>query len=169
MACNIITDITVDNCRLNLINSNNEIIAQFLLSNTTYTLYSDRIFIKDGITTWVIYSNMFPIGALSTIQDLADLIDTEISNCSTSVVPIEEIEATDIYTIETSTYTIPAGQRYVYIVNEGITVGSINGTNINVGGHFTFEMKTDLLGNLIVSPEYIIDATGTEFQIHYYK
>jgi len=50
--CNIITDISIDNCRLTLTNQDSEIVAQFLLGNTTYTLFSDRIFIRDTETSW---------------------------------------------------------------------------------------------------------------------
>lgn len=79
--CNIITDISVDNCRLTLTNQDSEIVAQFLLGNTTYTLFSDRIFIRDTETSWQLYSTAFPIGGLNTMQDLADLIDTSIASC----------------------------------------------------------------------------------------
>jgi hypothetical protein len=79
--CNIITDISVDNCRLTLTNQDSEIVAQFLLGNTTYTLFSDRIFIRDTETSWQLYSTAFPIGGLTTMQDLADLIDTSIVGC----------------------------------------------------------------------------------------
>jgi len=80
--CNIITSISVSNCRLTLTNSNNEIVAQFLLGNTTYTLYSDRIFIRDTETSWQLYATSFPIGGLNTMQDLADLIDASIVGCN---------------------------------------------------------------------------------------
>jgi hypothetical protein len=79
--CNIITDISVDNCRLTLTNQDSEIVAQFLLGNTTYTLFSDRIFIRDTETSWQLYSTAFPISGLTTMQDLADLIDASIVGC----------------------------------------------------------------------------------------
>jgi hypothetical protein len=66
---------------LTLTNQDSEIVAQFLLGNTTYTLFSDRIFIRDTETSWQLYSTAFPIGGLNTMQDLADLIDTSIVGC----------------------------------------------------------------------------------------
>lgn len=172
-----ISQISISNCRLLIKSPSGAQSFEFELSDTIIVNQTSTSFvIKDDKSQITITKAMLPSinsGAFSTLQSLIDFIRVGITDCtcscSTPVIPIVEIEATDVYTMETSTYTIPAGQRYVYIVNEGITAGTINGTNINVGGHFTFEMKTDLLGNLIVSPEYIIDATGTEFQIHYYK